>query len=38
MARLQQKSLSNRVVDGLPIGEREVIYWDRDQPGFGVRV
>ena len=38
MARLQQRSLSNRVVDGLPIGERDVIYWDRGQPGFGVRV
>ena len=38
MARLEQRSLSNRVVDGLPIGEKDVIYWDRDLPGFGVRV
>ena len=38
MARLEQRSLSNRVVDGLPAGDKEIIYWDRDLPGFGVRV
>ena len=38
MARLEQRSLSNRVVDGLPAGDKEVIYWDRGLPGFGVRV
>ena len=38
MARLEQKSLSNRVVNGLAAGDKELIYWDRDLPGFGVRV
>ncbi len=38
MARLERKSLSNRVVDGLRAGDKEVVYWDRDLPGFGVRV
>ena len=38
MARMEQKSLSNRVVDGLTAGDKEIIYWDRDLPGFGVRV
>ena len=38
MARLNSMALSNRTVDGLPAGEKEIIYWDRSQPGFGVRV
>ncbi len=38
MARLERKSLSNRVVDGLRARDKEVIYWDRDLRGFGVRV
>ena len=38
MARLERKSLSNRVVDGLRAGDRDVVYWDRDLRGFGVRV
>ena len=37
MARLK-RSLSNRVVGALPVGGRDVIYWDRDLAGFGVRV
>ena len=38
MARLERRSLSNRVVDGLRAGDRDVIYWDWDLRGFGVRV
>ena len=38
MARLRQRTLSNRMVDGLPVCEREELFWDRDLPGFGVRV
>ena len=38
MSGVELRSLSNRVVDELPVGEREAIYWDRDLPGFGVRV
>ena len=30
--------LSRRAVDALPVTEREVVYWDRDLTGFGVRV
>ena len=37
MAKLE-RSLSNRVVGALPVGDRDVIWWDRDLPGFGVRV
>ena len=38
MAKLQYRSLSNRVVDRMPVEGKDVIYWDRDLPGFGVRV
>ena len=30
--------LSRRAVDALPVAEREAVFWDRDLPGFGVRV
>ena len=38
MAMLERKSLSNRMVDGLRAGDKDVIYWDRELRGFGVRV
>ena len=38
MAKLERKSLSNRVVDRLRAGDKDVIYWDRELRGFGVRV
>ena len=38
MTRRKRQSLSSRAVDALPVGERDVIYWDRDLPGFGMRV
>ena len=38
MARPRQTALSNRAVEKLPVGEREAFWWDRDEPGFGVRV
>ena len=38
MARLRKRALSNQMVESLPVREREEFYWDRDQPGFGVRV
>ena len=34
MAKLQRRSLSNRVVDRLSVEGKDVIYWDRDLPGF----
>ena len=38
MAKLQYRSLSNRTVDGLLAEDWDVIYWDRELKGFGVRV
>ena len=38
MAKLQYRSLSNRTVDGLSAEDWDVIYWDRELKGFGVRV
>ena len=38
MARPRRTALSNRAVEGLPVGGREAFYWDRDEPAFGVRV
>ena len=35
MAKLQRRSLSNRVVDRLSVEGKDVIYWNRDLPGFG---
>ena len=34
----RRRSLSDQVVDALPAADRDVIYWDRNLPGFGVRV
>ena len=34
----RRRSLSDRVVDSLPVADRDIIYWDKDLPGFGVRV
>ena len=33
-----RQTLSKRIVDGLPVSDRETVYWDRKLPGFGVRV
>ena len=38
MAKLRYRSLSKRTVDGLSGGGRDVIYWDPELAGFGVRV
>ena len=38
MAKLKYRSLSNRTVDGFAAEEWDVIHWDRELPGFGVRV
>ena len=38
MARLHRRSLSNRLVDRLSAEEKDIIYWDWDLRGFGVRV
>ena len=33
-----RRSLTDRTVDNLPVEDRDIIYWDKDLPGFGVRV
>ena len=38
MAKLRYRSLSKRTVDGLSGGGKDVIYWDPELTGFGVRV
>ena len=38
MARLSSGTISMRTVEGLPAGERETVFWDRELSGFGVRV
>ena len=38
MPRKSQLKLTRRVVDALSADGREIVAWDRDLPGFGVRV
>ena len=38
MAKLQYRTISKRTIGKLPVGDKEAVYWDRDLPGFGVRV
>ena len=38
MARLNGTTISKRTVEALPAGEREVVFWDHELSGFGVRV
>ena len=38
MARLNSGTISRRTVEGLPTGDRETVFWDRELSGFGVRV
>ena len=38
MARLEYRSISKRTVDGLAVGDRDAVFWDRELSGFGVRV
>ena len=38
MAKLQYRSISKRTVDGLSVEDKDVVFWDRELLGFGVRV
>ena len=38
MAELQYLTLSKRIVDRLSVDDKDAVFWDRDLPGFGVRV
>ena len=38
MARQGTPKLSKRTVDSLCVRGKDAVFWDRDLPGFGVRV
>ena len=38
MPKLRYRNISNRTVNGLSAEGRDVIFWDRELPGFGVRI
>ena len=38
MAKLQYRTISKRTVDGLSVADKDAVFWDRELPGFGVRV
>ena len=38
MPKRGELTISKRTVDGLSVEGRETVFWDRDLPGFGVRV
>ena len=38
MAKLQYRTISKRTVDGLSVDGKDAVFWDREVPGFGVRV
>ena len=38
MPHPHRPTISKRSVDGLPADGKDALYWDRDLPGFGVRV
>ena len=38
MAERQYRTLTKRTVDRLSVNGKDAIFWDRDLPGFGVRV
>ena len=37
MAKLNRRSISRRTVEALKV-DKDTVFWDRDVPGFGVRV
>ena len=34
MARLEYRSISKRTVDGLSVGDKDAVFWDRELSGF----
>ena len=37
MAKLKWRSISRRTVEALKV-EKDTVFWDRDLPGFSIRV
>ena len=38
MPRRSELAISRRTVDGLTVKGTDAVFWDRELPGFGVRV
>ena len=38
MATCQYRTLTKRIVDRLPVDDKDSVFWDRELPGFGLRV
>ena len=38
MATLQYRTLTKRIVDRLAVDDKDAVFWDRELPGFGLRV
>ncbi|MCY4551012.1 MAG: hypothetical protein OXC28_21875 [Defluviicoccus sp.] len=38
MTKLRDRRISRRTVDGLSVEEKDAVFWNRELPGFGVRV
>ena len=38
MAKPEYLSLSKRIIDRLSVDDKDAVFWDRDLPGFGIRV
>ena len=38
MAKPEYLSLSKRIIDRLSVDDKDTVFWDRDLPGFGIRV
>ena len=38
MATAQYRTLSKRIIDRLSVDDKDTVFWDRDLPGFGIRV
>ena len=38
MTKLRDRRITQRTADRLSVDEKAAVFWDRDFPGFGVRV
>ena len=38
MATRRYRTLSKRIVDRLAVDDKDAVFWDRELPGFGLRV
>ena len=38
MPQPNYRTLSKRVVDGLAVADKDTVFWDRELPGYGIRV